>query len=76
MVIVAMGATAAQALTGDGRDVLARQGTIERGLLGVPVLITSHPYYLLRLPDAMVKDAAMALFQRDLKRAVSAVDQT
>ena len=71
--IVAMGATAAQALTGNGGDILARQGTIENGLSGRPVLITSHPSYLLRLRDPQVRAEASTLFKRDLQRAVAAL---
>ncbi|WP_458792830.1 UdgX family uracil-DNA binding protein [Yoonia sp. MH D7] len=65
--ILAMGATATQALTGNGDGILARQGTIETGISGHSVLITSHPSYLLRRPDAQ----AQANFQRDLKAAAS-----
>lgn len=73
--IVAMGATAALSLTGNGRNISARQGSIEHGLTGLPVLITAHPSYLLRLPNARAKKAATALFQRDLKQAIFAVEQ-
>ncbi len=67
--IVAMGATAAHALTGMGARVTARRGGIERGRLGHDVLITVHPSYLLRLPDADAQAAATAAFRADLALA-------
>ena len=49
--VVALGATASLALTGDGAAVTARQGQIEPSLFGPPVLITGHPAAILRAPD-------------------------
>lgn len=46
--IVAMGATALLALTGDGRDITMRRGQIERLADGTLILPTFHPSYLLR----------------------------
>lgn len=69
--ILAMGATAAQSLTGNGADILARRGQIETGRSGVAVLITLHPSYLLRAKDPIAKEAATAQFQADLVRAAS-----
>ena len=71
--IVAMGATATQALTGSGARVTARRGGIERGSLGRDVLITIHPSYLLRLPDAGAREAATAAFRNDLALAARRV---
>ena len=56
--MVALGATAAYAVTGNGKDVTRRQGQIEQSNLGVPVLITGHPAAILRVPD---KALALAL---------------
>ena len=50
--MVALGATAGLALTGNGAAVTARQGQIEPSLFGPPVLITGHPAAILRSPDA------------------------
>ena len=50
-IIVALGATASQALTGNGKGITSRQGQIEPSLLGPPVLITGHPAAILRVPD-------------------------
>ena len=38
---------------------------IERSLPGLPTLITLHPSYLLRLPDAQAKADATARFEED-----------
>lgn len=65
-IILALGATALEALTGSGRDLLKRRGTTEHLPDGTPILITLHPAYLLRLPDGAGRTQAMADFQRDL----------
>lgn len=49
--VVALGATASLALTGNGAAVTARQGQLEQSLFGPPVLITGHPAAILRAPD-------------------------
>ena len=67
--ILAMGATAAQSLTGKGTGILKRRGTIEAGPEGIPVLITLHPSYLLRVPDPAVREEAEAQFRFDLAMA-------
>jgi len=63
--IVAMGATAAYALTGDDAPLSSRRGGIERAEDGTPVLITWHPSYLLRL-DGGARAAASREFTADL----------
>ncbi|HEY9039875.1 MAG TPA: UdgX family uracil-DNA binding protein [Roseovarius sp.] len=70
VLIVAMGATAALALTGSGARITARRGTVEKGVLGPDVLITVHPSYLLRLPDPQARERATAEFRADLSLAV------
>ncbi|SNT02887.1 UdgX family uracil-DNA binding protein [Tropicimonas sediminicola] len=52
---LALGATAAYALTGNPAPLGARRGKVETGRDGGPVLVTWHPSYLLRAkgPDAM-----------------------
>ena len=67
--ILAMGATAAQSLTGSGANILARRGKVEAGRAGVPVLITMHPSYLLRATDPDVQSSAKAQFREDLELA-------
>ena len=71
--IVAMGATAALALTGDGKGILKRRGQVEAGLDGVPVLITLHPSALLRQPDPAQAEHRRAAFRGDLERAAQQV---
>ncbi len=66
--ILALGATAALALTGDGRNITARRGKVERGLSGLPVFITFHPSSVLRQPDSAARDAQHAALRADLMR--------
>ncbi|WP_289152201.1 UdgX family uracil-DNA binding protein [uncultured Salipiger sp.] len=66
--ILAMGATALDSLTGDRRGLLTRRGGIEQTAEGTPVLVTVHPSYLLRLP-ATERAPAEAAFEADLRRA-------
>lgn len=66
--IVALGATAVASLTGTGQGLMKRRGTVEATPEGVPVLVTVHPSYLLRLPDA-ARPEAEALFRADLTLA-------
>ena len=67
--ILALGATAVEALTGTGKDVLKRRGAIEESRQGHPVLITVHPAFLLRLPDPVRKAEELARFHEDLRTA-------
>lgn len=67
--ILALGATAARALTGNGDAILARRGRVERTADGTPVLLTVHPSYLLRRSDAATIEADMAAFVDDLRHA-------
>lgn len=70
--ILAMGATALEALTGDGKGILKRRGGVEADEAGRLVLVTVHPSYLLRLPDHAKSEAEDA-FRRDLACAVEMV---
>ena len=67
--ILAMGAVAAQAVTGIGANLSKRRGSIQRSLCGTPALLTFHPAYLLRLPDPVAKSKAIAAFRSDLETA-------
>ena len=69
--IVAMGATAALALTGDAAPLAGRRGRTERAEDGTPVLITWHPSYLLRLEGA-ARARATAEFTADLAQGRAA----
>ncbi|WP_422372066.1 UdgX family uracil-DNA binding protein [Hoeflea sp.] len=68
--ILALGGTAAQSLTGDGNRMLERRGTVELLENGTPVLLTVHPSFLLRLRDEDERRAEMARFEADLRSAV------
>lgn len=70
--IVAMGATAAEALTGSGKQLLSRRGKIERTEDGSPVLLTVHPSYLLRIRDRRKQADEIERFHRDLALARTA----
>lgn len=66
--LVAMGATAAQSLTGDGKGVLARRGSLEKTSDGEqPVFLTVHPSSLLRLRGREDRAAETEQFHRDLR---------
>lgn len=67
--IVAMGATAAEALTGRGDRILARRGGFEETGDGTSVLITLHPSYLLRQPDPKANAQAAKWLHQDLTAA-------
>ena len=75
--IVAMGATAAHALTGDGKGLLKRRGGMEqaRGGAGEPVFITVHPSFLLRLPDEESRVREEQAFEDDLRAALGWLDR-
>lgn len=64
--IVALGATAARALTGNASPLMARCGRVEASLEGVPVLITLHPSAILRNDALALRDQ----LQQDLQKAV------
>ncbi|KIN63379.1 Uracil-DNA glycosylase [Sulfitobacter noctilucicola] len=73
--IVALGATAARALTGNGKGILKRAGTIEQGLDGVPVYVTLHPSALLRPPDKAVGAAQTDAVRGHLAEVASMMAQ-
>jgi uracil-DNA glycosylase len=66
--VIALGATAAQALSGKAVAVTKMRGH-ETELMGVRGMITVHPSYLLRIPDAASKDAEYGKFVADLRHA-------
>jgi len=69
--VVALGATAALALTGKPVAVTRQRGPASFG--DWPGLITVHPSYLLRLPDEAARSEAYAAFVADLRRAAQLV---
>lgn len=64
--VVALGATALQALAGKALPLMSSRGVAE--FAGRPGFVTMHPSYLLRLPDEAAKWAAYAEFVADLQR--------
>jgi probable DNA metabolism protein len=70
--IVALGATAAQSLSGHSVSVLRQRGPAS--FSGKPGFITVHPSFLLRLPDEKQKKAAYADFVADLRRILEMLD--
>ena len=67
--VVALGGSAALALTGDGERIMARRGTFERGLAGIEVFLTVHPSSILRQPEA-VREESYRAFVSDLARVL------
>lgn len=63
-----LGATAALALTGTGAGITKRRGTVEETPTG-PVLLSWHPSYILRIPDAGRAAEARAELAEDLALA-------
>ncbi|MFI0395844.1 UdgX family uracil-DNA binding protein [Paracoccus jiaweipingae] len=68
-VTLALGASAAYALTGDDAPLTARRGKVETAWDGGAVVISWHPSYILRLPDAAKAAEARAALIRDLRLA-------
>jgi probable DNA metabolism protein len=66
--ILAMGATALASLTGSGKDILRRRGTVEALEDGTPMFITVHPSWILRLPERFVQQAERDRFRADLRK--------
>ena len=65
--VVAMGATAGQALYGRAVKVMSERGRIGDDPRGFRSMLTVHPSFLLRLPDADAKKKGFADFVRDLR---------
>jgi uracil-DNA glycosylase len=67
--VVAMGATAAQSVFGKITPINKTRGRPIDLADGIKALVTVHPSYLLRLPDAEAKAREYARFVEDLKIA-------
>lgn len=68
--VIALGATAARALLGRATPVETNRGRLMEWTHGRQILITVHPSYLLRVPDAF-RVEAYGRFVRDLKLAAT-----
>ena len=73
--IVALGATAASALTGNGSGIGQRRGKLEAGLGGKPVMISLHPAGILRTSDNELRKTANLHLQQDLETARELVSE-
>lgn len=69
--LLALGGTAAEALTGSRKDLMQRRGRIEETQDGLPVFLTVHPSYLLRLSDPVQRSEETDRFRDDLRAANS-----
>jgi DNA polymerase len=69
--VVAMGATAAQCVLGKITPINKNRGRPIDGADGVKTLVTVHPSYLLRVPDAKAKALEYQRFVDDLKIAAT-----
>ncbi len=67
--LVALGGTALRALAGRALPVMKTRGTVIPGPDGVPVFVTVHPSYLLRIPDEEGQRREYAHFAADLRAA-------
>jgi DNA polymerase len=69
-VVVALGATAGQALLGPEFRVTRQRGQVIDATIGGwtgPLVATTHPSAILRVPDAVARAEALAGFERDLR---------
>ena len=74
-VIVALGATAAQAMLGSSFKVTQHRGEAIRDTTWGPcVMATVHPSSLLRAPDEQARREAVAAFERDLRAVKKEMD--
>jgi len=74
--VVALGATAAQSVLGKVTTIGKMRGRIIEAEDGVQALVTVHPSYLLRLPDADAKEREYERFVEDLKVAAATLRKT
>jgi uracil-DNA glycosylase len=73
--VVAMGATAAQAIFGPGFRVTRERGKVLSSKLAPRVLATVHPSSLLRQPDEESREREYKHFVGDLRAAVKAAEE-
>jgi uracil-DNA glycosylase family protein len=71
--VVAMGATAAQSVLGKITPINRNRGRLINLDDGIKALVTVHPSYLLRLPDAQSRTREYQRFVDDLKIASAAL---
>ena len=74
--VVAMGATAAQSVLGRITPINRNRGRLIDLDQGIKALVTVHPSYLLRLPDADAKAREYQRFVEDLKIAAALLQRS
>ncbi|HLG70862.1 MAG TPA: UdgX family uracil-DNA binding protein [Chloroflexota bacterium] len=74
-VIVALGATAAQALFGSQFRVSRQRGQLISSPLAPSALATVHPSSILRAPDDETRELEMELFIQDLQRVAPLLEE-
>ena len=74
--VVAMGATAAQTVLGKITPVIKTRGRLIDLDDGIKALVTVHPSYLLRLPDADARALEYQRFVDDLKIAAEMLNKS
>ncbi|WP_343315755.1 UdgX family uracil-DNA binding protein [Brucella sp. BE17] len=67
--VVALGASAAFALTNNAAPMTSRRGQVETGVHGGPVLVSWHPSYILRLTDSVASERARYELISDMSKA-------
>jgi uracil-DNA glycosylase family protein len=70
-IVVALGATAAQALLGSKFKLTKHRGEILESPLAPRVLATVHPSSILRAPDSQTRHRELAKFLADLKQVAA-----
>jgi uracil-DNA glycosylase len=70
--IVALGRTAAEALTGRTVVLARERGRVLPDAGDYPILVTTHPAAILRMPDKAGRKSAYAAFVKDLRQAFKA----
>jgi len=73
--VVALGASAAQALLGKAVSVGSVRGKKLELADGASLMVTVHPSYLLRIPEADRKAEELARFEHDLRAARAFIDR-
>jgi uracil-DNA glycosylase len=72
-IIVALGATAAQALFGRAFRVTGHRGRLVSSALAPHALATAHPSALLRTPDQQTRERETRRFAEDLRKVAAVV---
>jgi len=67
--IVALGRTAAEALMGRAVVLSKERGRVQTDIGDYPILVTTHPSAILRMPDKAARKSAYTAFVNDLRLA-------